>query len=56
MTRLTTAVLRVAIGALALSAAILQAQTQSDLTQDACARYKKADQALNATYAKVLKD
>ena len=56
MTRLTTAVLRVAIGAVALPAAILQAQTQSDLTQDACARYKKSDQALNATYAKVLKD
>jgi uncharacterized protein YecT (DUF1311 family) len=32
------------------------AQTQAEMTGDACAQYKKADQALNATYSKVLKD
>jgi uncharacterized protein YecT (DUF1311 family) len=31
------------------------AQTQADMTQGACAQYKKADQALNNTYAKILK-
>lgn len=48
--------LRVAIGMLALAAATLHAQTQADMNQDACAQYKKADQALNATYAIVLKN
>ena len=47
---------RVAIGMLAPAAATLHAQTQADLNQDACAQYKKADQSLNVTYAKVLKD
>jgi uncharacterized protein YecT (DUF1311 family) len=32
------------------------AQTQADMTQGACAQYKKADQTLNNTYAKILKD
>jgi uncharacterized protein YecT (DUF1311 family) len=34
----------------------LAAQTQGEVNQDACAQYKKADQSLNATYSKVLKD
>ena len=45
-----------AIGMLALPAAFLPAQTQSDRNQDACAQYKNADQSLNATYAKVRED
>jgi uncharacterized protein YecT (DUF1311 family) len=45
-----------ALGMLALPAAFLPAQTQSDRSQDACAQYKKADQSLNATYAKVRED
>jgi uncharacterized protein YecT (DUF1311 family) len=48
--------LRVAIGMLTLAAATLHAQTQADMNQGACAQYKKADQALKATYAIVLKD
>jgi uncharacterized protein YecT (DUF1311 family) len=47
---------RIAIGILALAAATLHAQTQADMNQDACAQYKKADQSLNVTFAKVLKD
>jgi hypothetical protein len=35
---------------------VLQAQTQGNMNQDACAEYKKADQALNATYSRVRKD
>ena len=33
----------------------LSAQTQNDMNQDACGQYKQADQALNATYSKVLR-
>jgi len=47
--------LPLALGALVLVSFAL-AQTQSAMNQDACAQYKQADQALNATYAKVLKD
>lgn len=47
--------LLLALGALILVSAA-RAQTQADMNQDACAQYKKTDQALNATYAKVLKD
>ena len=32
------------------------AQTQSKMNQDVCAQYKQADQALNTTYSKVLKE
>jgi uncharacterized protein YecT (DUF1311 family) len=32
------------------------AQTQRDLNRDACAAYQHANQGLNATYAKILKD
>jgi uncharacterized protein YecT (DUF1311 family) len=35
---------------------LLQAQTQGNMNRDACAEYKKADQALNATYSRVRKD
>ena len=45
-----------AVVTLALATTAPVAQTQSNMSQDACAQYKKADQALNATYAKVLKD
>ena len=45
-----------AVVTLALATTAPVAQTQSNMNQDACAQYKKADQALNATYAKVLKD
>ena len=48
-------VLPVALGALVL-VSFAHAQTQSAMNQDACAESKKADQALNATYAKVFKD
>ena len=41
---------------LLLSALHVAAQTQSTMNQDACAHYKQADQALNATYATVLKE
>ena len=34
----------------------LWAQTQAQQNQDACGAYKTADQALNATYSRVLKD
>lgn len=37
-------------------AAQVAAQTQSGQNQDACTDYKSADQALNATYTRVLKD
>ena len=47
--------LPLAFGALALVSLTAHAQTQAAMNQDACAQYKKADQALNATYAKVLK-
>ena len=45
-----------AVVTLALATTAPVAQTQSNMNQEACAQYKKADQALNATYAKVLKD
>ena len=48
--------LPLALGVLALVAPSALAQTQAEMNQDACAQYKKADQALNAIYAKVLKD
>jgi uncharacterized protein YecT (DUF1311 family) len=48
--------LTLAVGALAIVSVVARAQTQAAMNQDACAQYKKADQALNATYAKVLKD
>jgi uncharacterized protein YecT (DUF1311 family) len=41
---------------LALPSLAIHAQTQAHMDQDACARYKKADQALNATYAKMLEE
>jgi uncharacterized protein YecT (DUF1311 family) len=44
------------LSALAFFPLAVNAQTQSANTHDACAQYKKADQALHATYAKVLKD
>ena len=44
------------ICALAVTTGTLHAQSQSELTQDACAKYKKADQTLTATYSKVLND
>jgi uncharacterized protein YecT (DUF1311 family) len=44
------------LSALAFFPIAVKAQTQAGMAQDACAQYKKADQALNATYAKVLKD
>lgn len=50
------------IGRLSLAAMLvmafsnLTAQTQSATNQDVCAQYKQADQALNVTYRKVLKD
>jgi uncharacterized protein YecT (DUF1311 family) len=45
-----------ALSAVACFPFAANAQTQAAMAQDACAQYKKADQALNATYAKVLKD
>lgn len=39
-----------------LIATALYGQTQNAMNEDACAQYKKADQALNSTYARVLKD
>jgi uncharacterized protein YecT (DUF1311 family) len=45
-----------ALVALALATTALLAQTQSNMNQDACTQYKKAHQALNATYVRVLKD
>jgi uncharacterized protein YecT (DUF1311 family) len=54
MTHPKTIFLQVAIATLLALPA--PAQTQSAITQDACAQTKQADQALNATYAKVLKD
>ena len=44
------------LGVLAFDVSFARAQTQAEMNQGACAQYKKADQALNATYAKVLKD
>jgi uncharacterized protein YecT (DUF1311 family) len=44
------------LGAFWLAVANLAAQTQGDVNQDACAQYKHADQALNATYSTVLED
>jgi uncharacterized protein YecT (DUF1311 family) len=44
------------LSALAFFPLAVNAQTQSGMIHDACAQYKKADQALNATYAEVLKD
>lgn len=40
--------------AIALLSSCLFAQTQTQMTADACASYKKADQSLNDTYKKVL--
>jgi uncharacterized protein YecT (DUF1311 family) len=48
--------LSLALGALALASLAAHAQTQSAMNQDACAESRKADQALNATYAKVFKE
>ena len=48
--------LLLALGSLALIVSSARAQTQAEMNQDACAQYKNADQALNATYKKVLKD
>jgi uncharacterized protein YecT (DUF1311 family) len=44
------------LGAFLLGTGHLAAQTQGEMNQDSCAQYKKADQSLNATYSKVLKD
>jgi len=48
--------LPVDLGVFALGTSSAHAQTQAAMNQDACAQYRKADQALNATYGKVLKD
>ena len=48
--------LPLALGALSLIVNSARARTQTAMNQDACAQYRKADQALNATYAKVLKE
>jgi uncharacterized protein YecT (DUF1311 family) len=48
--------LSIVIGVLALAAVNLRAQSQGKMNRDACAQYKKADRALNATYSRVLKD
>ena len=56
MNRITSLCPLLVICAFGLNAAVVFAQTQSEMNQDACAQYKKADQALNATYSKVLKD
>jgi uncharacterized protein YecT (DUF1311 family) len=53
--RLLLVVLAFSLSTAPLSAQI-SAQTQSEMNADACGQYKKADQALNATYSKVLKD
>jgi uncharacterized protein YecT (DUF1311 family) len=42
------------MAAIAMASLALQAQTQAGMNQDACAQYKTADRALNATYSKVL--
>jgi uncharacterized protein YecT (DUF1311 family) len=42
--------------AIALFALPLHAQTQSRMSADSCAAYKKADSALNDTYKKVLSE
>ncbi len=47
---------RVPVVVLVLAIGVLAAQTQSAMNQDACSQYKHADQNLNATYSKVLKD
>lgn len=43
-----------ALLAIVLCAPYLRAQTQSQMTADACSAYKKADLSLNDTYKKVL--
>lgn len=43
-----------ALFAIALIASSLCAQTQAQMTADACAAYKKSDQSLNDTYKKIL--
>ena len=48
--------LSLALGTLALVVPSARSQTQAEMNHGACAQYKSADQALNATYAKVLKD
>jgi uncharacterized protein YecT (DUF1311 family) len=45
-----------ALAVYALVSLAAHAQTQAAMNEDACAQYKNADQALNATYMKVLKD
>ena len=44
---------RLILAVVALVPLLLPAQTQGNMNQDACAEYKRADQALNATYSKV---
>jgi uncharacterized protein YecT (DUF1311 family) len=56
MSSLDRRLLPLALGALSLVVSSARAQTQAAMNQDACAQYKQADQALNATYTKVLKD
>ena len=41
---------------LVTAGAWVHGQTQSEMNQDACTQYKKADQSLNQTYSQVLKD
>lgn len=56
MSFLDRLLLPLALGALSSVPLTAHAQTQAEMNQGACAQYKKADQALNATYARVFKD
>jgi uncharacterized protein YecT (DUF1311 family) len=40
----------IATAIVGLASSSLAAQSQTDMNQDACARYKQADQVLNTTY------
>ena len=51
MTLFDNRVLVLALSAVVCFPFAANAQTQAAMAQDACSQYKKADQALNATYA-----
>jgi uncharacterized protein YecT (DUF1311 family) len=56
MSLLDNRLLPLVLSTLALFPLAVKAQTLAGMSGDACAQYQKVDQALNATYAKVLKD